>query len=1133
MGSRKRSRKRSQRSSPIRTFTAQDFDDSDDSDHDTKRSKPTAFISSLSTDRRRVVVEPVNLSIDSPAKKVNAPVASSSSKPISSDGFDAFASFSADLLAEELQGASKRKGKQRERPKVKKDTVMRDWMSYRNEYLEAFMSREGRGDNSLELCLSCNHAGHAPLYRCRDCCSMQLVCRECIVEQHRRKPLDIIEKWNGKFFERVSLHTLGLSVQLGHIDGSLCQSPRPAPTNFTVIHTNGFHRVAVNYCSCYMTLDQSHPRQQLIRYEWYPATHSAPQTCFTFRLLENFHAMTLLGKISAYDYYRALEKLTDDCGRLQFKNRYRSFRRAARQYRHLKMLKRGGKGNDANIDVSKTQAGELALLCPACPQVGINLPENWENTSTDKKFLYTMFLAVDACFRLKRKLVSSEEADPGLGTGWAYMVEDEPYRSYLKDRTSETEMSSCSGLAALDHANSRNARGNYATSGVALGCCARHEMIQPNGVGDLQKGERYCNVDWVVASLLRYHDHKLKICLSYDICCQYCRKFIDRIGALPLHVRPAAIHRFLFVIPKLHIYGHKLSCQLAYSLNLTPGVGRTDGEGIERNWAGQGPIATSTTEMGPGSRHDTLDDHWANWNWRKILGLGSLLTRRWKLTKTWLTKQQCAFDILNRNQASQVPVWKKMVEDFEADGSKPNPYAPPTSTITIQMVREELAREYESNLKTLGGPDQDLASNGPGEFILLALEMEERQRQLKEDARVKLLRPTSKQAADLLDKRVKLRRLLTAFERKQNRFMPIVSSLRVSAAEIPVQPENVPLYLPSQLSEAQVKSCPGPDLSVIEARFRNAQCSESLDEMRNQLLIKWRLRTYKGLHVRHQEKLRRSNTLLNLNESKIHLHSQRYQDAWSALRVLSLRTCTTLNWRELKRSDIRCMEDPEDGPVGNPRKNRTTQTTEERAEVVTGSENQSGDRDLSSDNDFEPGTDEDETPTEALKRWQQKRDKIVKQTGEGKRVVSWIWVAADGAGYASDDVLHNSLRIEWAKTYARLNRWKEESFLLIEEMRRVLEAFKWTASVWQGRAVTGNEAKDAYALRQADKVVVQGVELGDEEADDYEEEPPVSSMPQDEDEVDEDEGGDPEEALNTGDEISDVDDDGNGDFDEE
>ena len=50
-------------------------------------------------------------------------------------------------------------------------------------------------------------------------------------------------------------------------------------------------------------------------------------------------------------------------------------------------------------------------------------------------------------------------------------------------------MSTCSGLAALDHANSKFSRG-YATTGVGVSMCARHEFILKNGVGDLQKGER-------------------------------------------------------------------------------------------------------------------------------------------------------------------------------------------------------------------------------------------------------------------------------------------------------------------------------------------------------------------------------------------------------------------------------------------------------------------------------------------------------------------------------------------------------------------------------------------------------------------------------------------------------------------
>lgn len=49
-----------------------------------------------------------------------------------------------------------------------------------------------------------------------------------------------------------------------------------------------------------------------------------------------------------------------------------------REWRHLKMLKRAGRGHDpAGIDA--TQEGECAVLCPACPHPGKNLPPDWRD----------------------------------------------------------------------------------------------------------------------------------------------------------------------------------------------------------------------------------------------------------------------------------------------------------------------------------------------------------------------------------------------------------------------------------------------------------------------------------------------------------------------------------------------------------------------------------------------------------------------------------------------------------------------------------------------------------------------------------------------------------------------------------
>ncbi|KAJ7354143.1 hypothetical protein DFH08DRAFT_912737 [Mycena albidolilacea] len=142
------------------------------------------------------------------------------------------------------------------------------------------------------------------------------------------------------------------------------------------------------------------------------------------------------------------------------------------------MLKRAGRGHDQS-GVWGMAAGELAVECTVC----------WEDASLADQFLYIFFIALNACFRLKRRMILSEIKDPGLGTGWAYVTENLPYQHYLLGVTDQKEMSTCSGLAALDYVNTKFSRG-YSTTGVGMGMCARHKFVQPNGVGDLQKGER-------------------------------------------------------------------------------------------------------------------------------------------------------------------------------------------------------------------------------------------------------------------------------------------------------------------------------------------------------------------------------------------------------------------------------------------------------------------------------------------------------------------------------------------------------------------------------------------------------------------------------------------------------------------
>jgi hypothetical protein len=134
---------------------------------------------------------------------------------------------------------------------------------------------------------------------------------------------------------------------------------------------------------------------------------------------------------------------------------------------------------------------------------------------------------------------------------------------------------------------------------------------------------RYALTDYAISASQSLSDKSLFRVLSYDIACQYHKNFFNRLPNLPDTIKMETDKKFwAFAVPKLHIRGHGLDCQRNFSLHLLPGVGQSDGEGSERHWGNEGPIATSTREMGPGHRRDTIDDHFLSWTHRKRVGLG-------------------------------------------------------------------------------------------------------------------------------------------------------------------------------------------------------------------------------------------------------------------------------------------------------------------------------------------------------------------------------------------------------------------------------------------------------------------------------------------------------------------------------
>ncbi|KAJ8503496.1 hypothetical protein ONZ45_g10817 [Pleurotus djamor] len=895
------------------------------------------------------------------------------------------------------------------------DDPLKEWVdNVREEYLLELVLLEGPAQSNLTQCDRClEDIEEGGLYRCKECFFGQLLCRMCLIETHEDNPLHSIERWNGDFFARSSLHDAGLKVHLGHPPGEACPLPSVVK-EFVILHINGIHTLCVQFCMCDQVSIHGTGRQQLLRRRWFPATFDQPQTCATFCLLKHFQMQTLQAKTTSYDYYSALQKLTDNSGLVSLPMRYKEFMRMHREYSHLLALKRGGRAHDA-AGIEATGSGALAVRCPACPDPLVNLPLNWQ---LHKNFMHTLYIALDACFRLKRRIISSSEKDPGLGVGWSYFVESEPFRKYLLSVTDQKEMSTCSGLAALDYANTKFSRG-YASTGVCLAICARHEFVQPNGVADLQVGERYANMDYCFASALRHHSPLLKLLVSYDIACQWSKSVIERLKTLPPLIRlHLAMSWIRFAVPKLHIHSHTRQCQERYSLNYLPGVGQTDGEGVERPWANIGPMATSTRVMGPGARMETLNAHWGHWNWQKLVGLGSLLARRLRLALSEREIQKTSFAAVSSAQSNNIEEWKTMVENYEADSTCPNPYEAPDDTLSEKDIREELEKEDAEDVSQEPGRPLQASMFS---FVSEGLDILDQQQRIKNMVLSSL--STSTQEENVADMRARLTKALAHFRALQSIYLPsAITVLQSRTVPEDEDVESVPILLPSALDPTSLSTC-DVRLLRIEKRLHEARCTTSLNSLRNLLYIKSRLLSYKDRHVRHQGPNTRTRTLINRNEAKIKIQVTKFQTSWSSLKNLAQEDQSQIPWPPLTSSDVRCMQDPDIHDKRQVRRARASQRGQSNVLAV------------SLNPDSHAPQEQEVEDTEADVEVEEDEDSHV-------------------MGETSDsDAMEQALRVQWMKSRARSRRWSEEVILLKEEMRRTLVSLRHRARSWRSKQI--------------------------------------------------------------------------------
>ncbi|KAF7374458.1 hypothetical protein MSAN_00329900 [Mycena sanguinolenta] len=513
--------------------------------------------------------------------------------------------------------------------------------------------------------------------------------------------------------------------------------------------------------------------------------------------------------------------------------------------------------------------------------------------------------------------------------------------------------------------------------------------------------------------------------------CQWSKNLKERLLLLPPALRFYLAQYFVkYVIPKLHILGHLRFCRENYSLLFTQGSGQADMEGIERIWSSSGLMGASTREMGPGSRQDTLDDFWHYWNWGKVVGMGETLRNRFLKARKELARQIEA------------------VDDFEArdehEGADPveNPYQLPQSCPTLRDIELELARE-EQEKERASAIRRDASEETMTGYLMLGLEIEAQQRQLVADILAKRS-PTSKELTEFLTRRTRISREVKKLRLLQRRYSPGALQSLATCEDLGDYPEaeRTPLFLPSSLSTMQrLPPLAAEGLAAAEARLRDAQCGESLDQIRHGLIVKKRLHTYKTRNARHQHQNTRSRGLLDTHQRKIDVAAATYRHARRA-RIALQEVAGVCSWCSLEVADVRMLEDDEEA-----KRRRQRAMKSKRKEAAQ--ENEYGEV------------------------------RGVPGLGENRRLISWIWLSAGSHVGVVGEEMYEGVRVEWCKAYARVKRWREEVLLLQEEMARCLRTLDWQAKAWEQRAsaehyrgklvYTGAhlEGAKAFAARQA------------------------------------------------------------------
>lgn len=110
--------------------------------------------------------------------------------------------------------------------------------------------------------------------------------------------------------------------------------------------------------------------------------------------------------------------------------------------------------------------------------------------------------------------------------------------------------------------------------------------------------------------------------ISYDVTCGYCVHVLQRfINSTELHDVADIIAIARWVIPLVHIQNHNDDCMYRFASAYTENAGHFHGETAEHFWPTGNQLGGQTRQMNAGHCHDTLIDHFGDWNFKKMVNI--------------------------------------------------------------------------------------------------------------------------------------------------------------------------------------------------------------------------------------------------------------------------------------------------------------------------------------------------------------------------------------------------------------------------------------------------------------------------------------------------------------------------------